>query len=125
MVVILRRVTVGETVTGFPKPTPRKVEKARKRRHAKTVRDAATAAVFARDWNCRCCTRLFRDEKDGERHEIVFRSKLRGRPPEEIYNTRNCCRLCHDCHELVTHNRVKLLVGPNGADGLIAVERVY
>jgi hypothetical protein len=50
-------------------------------------------------------------------HEIVSRAKLRGRPDAEIFNTRNCIQLTRDEHEAVTHNRMWIDVGEQGADG--------
>lgn len=40
--------------------------------------------------------------------ERVSRSKLRGRPPEEIFNLDNCMRLCRDHHRMKTEGRLSL-----------------
>ena len=70
------------------------------RQHEADVIAATRRAVFLRDKGCRCC------HSDGRRtdemHEIQSRAKLRGRPPEEIFNTRNCIRVCREDHASIT-----------------------
>jgi hypothetical protein len=51
-------------------------------------------------------------------HEICSRAKLRGLPPEQIFNSRNCVILCVECHERVQRNQWTLHVRSRlGADG--------
>ena len=81
-------------------PASREQERAKRRRTRAQVVADARVAVFALDARCICgsCPPADTDEM----HEVVPRSKLRGRPPEEIFNTRNCDRLSRRCHQLVT-----------------------
>src|SRR5689334_4166901 len=56
--------------------------------------------VFELDPKCICgeC----KSRPGDHMHEVVPRSALRGRPPEEIFNIKNCVRLSPKCHALVT-----------------------
>lgn len=57
-------------------------------------------------------------------HEMVFRSQLRGRPPEEIFNTKNCLLLCLPCHAEVHARKIDLVpVSELGANGAVDVQR--
>ena len=56
-------------------------------------------------------------------HEIRSRAQLRGKAPEEIFNSRNCVMLCHRCHVAVTAHHVELVpIHPDeGANGKLDV----
>lgn len=55
-------------------------------------------------------------------HEMASRAQLRGKPPEEVFTTRNCLRLCRDCHHDVTQHRKTLIPRTEaGADGVVDV----
>ena len=56
-----------------------------------------------------------------EMHELKSRAQLRGRPPEEIFNTANAVALCSECHRRVTERKIELVAGADGADGKIVV----
>lgn len=59
------------------------------------------ARVFELDRAC-ICGKCKPSDKFDEMHEVVSRAQLRGRPPEDIFNVRNCVRLSRKCHLLVT-----------------------
>lgn len=73
-----------------------------KRQYRRDVIAWNRRVIFQRDKGCRRCKVAGRP--DDHCHEVVPRSALRGRPPEEIYNRHNCLRLCADCHELITRH---------------------
>lgn len=76
-----------------PKPTPRRLIKARRQRQAATSARAVYAHVTARDWDqCRVCgSRL-----------LVQRHHLRGR---KFTTAEDVCCLCDACHDLI-HPRI-------------------
>lgn len=83
------------------KPLPSRQEQKGVKRQTKTdVIKVVRARVFELDRACICggC----RPSPQDEMHEVVPRSALRGRPPEEIFNVRNCVRLSRKCHAQVT-----------------------
>lgn len=86
---------MGEHRTFFKDQEPSRADRKRKKADVRrTIIAAVRAIVLARDGRCRVC---------GTRHnltmnEIERRSALRGRPPEEIFNTANCVTLCVRCH---------------------------
>lgn len=59
--------------------------------------------VFDRDHACRRCLR--RGRSDDQMHERDSRAKLRGRPTEEIFSTRNTIRVCPPCHQILTDSK--------------------
>lgn len=69
--------------------------------------------LFARTQDCAVCgmpefiTRGFHPKSTHEMHEDPPRSKTRGRPPEERFNSRVCMRICPICHADYTAHRVK------------------
>lgn len=75
-------------------------QRSEKRAHRATVIAFARAHVFSRDVGCRFCGRAGR--ATDEMHEVTSRAKLRGQPPEAVFTTANCLRLCRGCHGLVT-----------------------
>ena len=102
----------------FPKPRPQRLVRQDKRKHRRDVIRGARAQVMQRDRRCRVCgeaaVRL-------EMHELKSRAQLRGRPPEEIFNTANALALCSECHRRVTERKIELVAGADGADGKIVV----
>lgn len=82
-----------------PQPS-RQAEKVTERETKAAVIAATRQEVFRLDPACICgsCPPKATDEM----HEVVPRSKLRGRHVAEIYNRRNCVRLSRECHALVT-----------------------
>jgi hypothetical protein len=54
-------------------------------------------------------------------HELVYRSKTRGRPIEERVNSANCLMLCPSCHQAVHDKRLSIHIvdKDKGADGLL------
>lgn len=104
-----------------PKHEPAAVVKNREAAHQRAVIGAVRKLVFARDPHCRACQgRRHGRFKDDEMHEIVPRSATRGLPPEERFNTANCLRLCHLCHQDVTEKRSRIeSMSTDGADGLL------
>jgi len=88
----------------FAKPIRRKIEKTN-RRKVKNAHIARTRQlVLKRDRRCRACaSTVFL-----EMHEMKSRSQLRGKPPEEIFNSFNCIMLCSTCHRQVTERIIKV-----------------
>ena len=83
------------------KSTPtRDEQKIVKRQTKADVIDVVRKQVFALDAACICG--VCRPSKSDEMHEIVSRSALRGKRPEEVFSVRNCVRLSRKCHGLVT-----------------------
>jgi len=107
----------------FPKPKPRKSEKRREKAHRNAVIAAVRADVVRRDPRCRCCGDFLFNH--GEMHELRSRAQLRGKLPEEIFNTANCVMLCHACHVEVTDHRIDLVPVDQeaGANGKLDVQR--
>jgi 5-methylcytosine-specific restriction endonuclease McrA len=107
----------------FPKPKPRKSEKRREKAHRNAVIAAVRADVVRRDPLCRGCGDILL--KSGEMHELRSRAQLRGKLPEEIFNTANCVMLCHACHVEVTDHRIDLVPVDQdaGANGKLDVQR--
>ena len=104
----------------FPKPRPQRLVRQDKRKHRRDGIRGARAQVMHRDRRCRVCgeappaVRL-------EMHEMRSRAQLRGRPPEDIFNTANAVALCSECHRRVTERKIELVAGADGADGKIVV----
>lgn len=107
----------------FPKPKPRKSEKRREKAHRNAVIAAVRADVVRRDPRCRGCGDFLFNH--GEMHELRSRAQLRGKLPEEIFNTANCVMLCHACHVEVTDHRIDLVPVDQdaGANGKLDVQR--
>ena len=107
----------------FPKPKSRKSEKRREKAHRNAVIAAVRADVVRRDPRCRCCGDFLFNH--GEMHELRSRAQLRGKLPEEIFNTANCVMLCHACHVEVTDHRIDLVPVDQdaGANGKLDVQR--
>jgi hypothetical protein len=110
-----------------PQPS-RKQEKAKKDRTEAEVKTDVRAAVFALDPQCICGQCRPRDTD--EMHELVPRSKTRGLPPAERFNTRNCVRLSRSCHARVTGElgkgksmTITCMDDAKGADGALLVAK--
>lgn len=106
-----------EEVIGFPKPQSRKLERqAIKRLERKWISEIRTT-VMARDGHrCRACgNRLPKMDM----HEIIYRSRTRGRPIEDRVNTKLCVLLCHQCHMNIHNHQLEVEVVDEafGADG--------
>jgi 5-methylcytosine-specific restriction endonuclease McrA len=112
----------GIGMTAFPKGPTRKAVYEVKRKHRADIIREVRLRVMQRDTACRVCG----STRDAEMHEMVPRSLLRGQPPETIYTTANCLRLCSNCHRAVTAHRLTLVpvVEALGADGRVEVHRV-
>lgn len=100
----------------LPKPESRSKIKRRRRAHQSAVIRETREFVWDRDRGCRY-TGVPRD--DDEMHEIVPRSKTRGMPPEERFNTGNCIRLSREIHRKVTRHQLEIEVTDAGADGTV------
>jgi hypothetical protein len=83
----------------FPKPTPKKVEKAREKRDDQAARSYCRLVVWKRaGYRCESCGRPVKMASDffkdvGQVHEKVSRAK--GGDPTD---PENCVLLCYDCH---------------------------
>lgn len=103
-----------------PKPQSVAAERAAKRRLRVAAIIRTREAVFARDKDCRFPEALRSQWPCGGPHEMderVPRSRLRGRPPDEIFNLDNCMRLCRDHHRMKTEH--KLCLEGDSANGSI------
>ena len=110
----------------LPKPTrtrrqERRAEKDRKHARIWSVR----RELIKRDPRCRVCGELL--SKDAQIHEMVVRSQLRGRPPEEIFNTKNCLLLCLACHAEVHARKIDIIPVDDdlGANGDVEAQRRF
>ena len=107
-----------------PKPTPRKVERQRKRREEATWVKAIREQVVERDQGCRACQGMGTAPDITlplQMHELVYRSHTRGRPIEERVNTRVCVLLCARCHRDLHKKRLAVHIEDEmtGADGAL------
>jgi 5-methylcytosine-specific restriction endonuclease McrA len=91
------------------------------RQHRVAVIGATRATVFSRDRACRACGQKGR--LTDEMHEVKSRALLRGKPPEEIFNTANCVRVCKACHSKLTKHELWAIEGPLGCDGTVEFVR--
>jgi 5-methylcytosine-specific restriction endonuclease McrA len=93
----------------FPKPEPRKKEKAAQKARRKAHIAKIRLQVSIRDRRCRVCGEIFgTGEQTPEMHELKSRAQLRGRPIEEIFSLENCVMLHRKCHRDVTEKRISL-----------------
>lgn len=108
---------------GFPKPTPRRIERQRKRRAETAWVALVRKYVVLRDMGCRSCHELgISPDNAGielQMHEMVYRSKTRGLPIEDRVNTKNCILLCQFCHTAVHDKRLSIHIADTlrGANG--------
>jgi 5-methylcytosine-specific restriction endonuclease McrA len=99
------------------KPAPVEIERREKRAGRETAYKKASAAARKRD-GARC--RLCGDHRNLESHHVVPRS-LVGKAQRD--SVANLITLCAECHQDVTRHVVKLYPGPDGANGLVRVEK--
>lgn len=106
---------MGQGGIACPKPTPRRILKARRKRQAAKVVKAVRAYVFEREGGmCRCCV----TRRAESMHEIIPRS-LGG----EVSRT-NSIAVCGDgtcgCHGKLQRHEIRVEMGSkNGAEGLL------
>ena len=107
----------------FPKGRTRAQDKQTKRVHRADLIRAVRLQVMQRDTSCRVCG----STNGAEMHELVPRSLLRGRPPEDIYNLVNCLRLCSRCHGQVTRHELTLVPASErlGANGRVESQLTF
>lgn len=122
-----RRSASAATALRFAKGPTRASAKRQKQQRQSTVVADVRGQVFTRDKACRACNGLRKRYRfgfiDDEMHEIVPRSKTRGMEPEQRFNTQNCIRLCHWCHNDVTEKRLHIVaLSVMGADGEVVFE---
>ena len=110
----------------FPKPPPRKKERLAKRRYRSEVIAAVRRQIALRDTTCRVCGKAFGvGEQTPEMHEISSRSMLRGKLPNEIFNTANCVLLHRVCHRAITERRIRISTHTSqGANGKLTTQSV-
>lgn len=100
-----------------PKPTPRRILKARKKRAAAKIVKNVRAYVFEREKGiCRCCGSMAAESM----HEIIFRSQGGAVSPE------NSIAVCGDgvrgCHGKLQRHEITVRMGSKrlGAEGFLA-----
>ncbi len=103
-------------------------EKRRQDRHEAAVIQAVHDEVFALSSLCAICSDTeLESNRKGYRHEMnedPARSKTRGWPVEDRFNTRICMRICSECHEGYTRNQVRCVpLSSLGFAGDYRVER--
>ena len=110
-------------MTGFPKPVTRKTVRDRQRRDDRAWVRMIRKQVVARDKGCRSCRELHLSPVNAglpaQMHELVYRSKTRGRPIEERINTVNCLLLCASCHRAAHDKKLSIHIvdTDKGANG--------
>ena len=105
-----------------PKPTPRKVDRQRKRRAENAWVATVREQVAVRDRGCRACRGMGAEPDTAlplQMHELVYRSRTRGRPMTERVNTRVSVMLCARCHRDLHAKKLSVHIadGAKGADG--------
>lgn len=115
---------------GFPKPKTRKAERREIKKRERLWITGIREQIIQRDGNrCRACavspvgtsTPVFL-----HMHEIIYRSRTRGRPIEERINTNICILLCDRCHlDIHNHNLTLEVINPElGANGRVKFREV-
>jgi 5-methylcytosine-specific restriction endonuclease McrA len=105
----------------FPKPRPQRLVRKDRKAHRKAVIRSVRDTVRQRDPRCRVCDQMPVTGRL-EMHEIKSRAQMRGKSPEDTFNTQNCLMCCTACHREVTEHRLYLIpTTPYGADGDILV----
>ena len=110
-------------MTRLPKPIPRKTVRARQRRDDHAWVRMVRKEVVARDEGCRSCRELHLSPNNAglpvQMHELIYRSKTRGRPIEARINSVNCLLLCATCHRAVHDKKLSIHIVDThkGADG--------
>ena len=116
---------------GFPKPKSRKSERRKVKTHERLWIAGIREQIIQRDGNrCRACavspatasTPVFL-----HMHEIIYRSKTRGRPIEERINLNICLLLCSRCHMDIHNQKLTLEVIDSklGANGRIKFQEKH
>tara|TARA_B100000949_G_scaffold223776_1_gene226573 strand:- start:340 stop:771 length:432 start_codon:yes stop_codon:yes gene_type:complete len=107
----------------FPKPTPRRTEKQRRKRADAAWIRLVRKDVILRDGGCRSCQELGLSPDNAglpmQMHELVYRSKTRGLPMEQRVNTKNCILICQFCHSALHAKMLSVFIEDSckGADG--------
>ena len=121
---------MSKEVMGFPKPKSRKAERRKVKSHERLWIAGIREQIIQRDGNrCRACavspdtasTPVFL-----HMHEIIYRSKTRGRPIEERVNTYISILLCDRCHlDIHNHNlTLEVIDSKLGANGRIKFREI-
>lgn len=120
---------------------PRKDEKDLVRAHRVAVIQQTRRAVWARSkGGCELCRdseidtwkkieqRRLRRPHEHHLHEaFIKRSAGQNLPPEAVFNTSNCCRLCPFCHEAAELNKIVIVASDSQfgcVSGIVAVPKV-
>jgi len=111
-----------------PKPTPRKVERQRKRREENAWVKTVRAQVVERDRGCRACREMGTKPDTAfplQMHELIYRSHTRGLPMQERVNTRVSVLLCARCHRDLHAKRLAVHIADEkqGADGSLTFKK--
>ena len=111
-----------------PKPTPRKIERQRKRREESKWVKTVRAQVVARDRNWRACRDMGTKPDTTfplQMHELIYRSQTRGLPIQERVNTRVSVLLCARCHRELHEKQLSVHIADvlQGADGTLRFKR--
>ena len=110
----------------WPKPTSKRIERRREKQRRADLIAAVRREVVVRDaGRCRACQCLLTGfSGGGEMHELRSRALMRGKPPEEIFNTNNCLMLCSECHRNITNHVADLIPedADLGADGAMVLQ---
>jgi len=108
----------------FPKPEPQQIERQRKKSAERYWIRRVHEEVEIRDRGvCRACEQLNRRPDNLglpiQMHELVYRSKTRGKPMHERFSTENCVLLCATCHRDLHNKKLSVHVTneAKGADG--------
>jgi hypothetical protein len=111
-----------------PKPTPRKIERQRKRREESKWVKQVREQVVSRDRDCRACREMGTKPDRTlplQMHELIYRSQTRGMPISERVNTRVSVLLCARCHRDLHAKRLAVHIADasQGADGTLTFKR--
>jgi len=115
---------------GFPKPKTRKSERRERKNHDRLWIARIREQVVEREGNrCRNCQTSPTTSSFPvflHMHEIIYRSKTRGRPIAERINMEICVLLCYQCHRDVHDHRLKIEIKDDqlGANGELVFHEV-
>jgi 5-methylcytosine-specific restriction endonuclease McrA len=99
------------------KPAPAAIEKHARKAERETAYKIGSTGARRRDGGrCRLCG----DHRNLETHHVRPRSVVGKTLRDRL---ENLLTLCASCHKEVTEHIIKLYPGPDGANGLIRVER--
>jgi len=104
------------TTLMYPKGPTRKQTKAKRKRLEVAWIKSVREEVLKRDKACRVCGRY---DTHLHMHEIVYRSKTRGKDIEDRINTANCVMLCEQHHRQIHEKTLHIIIeSPSmGANG--------